>query len=317
PVAETETGIEKLNLRRSPMNGTHLMVIALGAAALLDLHAGTGSLLLVMMASAAQTPSAGFAGYEDLPGVRLWYTDSGGSGVPLVLLHANTGNADSWQYNIAGFVEAGYRVITFDRRGWGRSRANPGTGPQPGTIADDLHALMDHLGIERFHLVGVAGGGFAAYDYVLWHPERLRSMVVAASGGAIVDDELSKLREKTGLPGFKSWPPEFREVSMGYMATNPEGLKRWLEIHNNSRQKEAKAQPQRTTIRCDNLATIRVPTLLMPGDQDLQCPPWVMRRQLARIPGAEFIVLPEASHSINWEQPEAFNRHVLEFIRRH
>jgi pimeloyl-ACP methyl ester carboxylesterase len=51
-----------------------------------------------------------------------------------------------------------------------------------------------------------------------------------------------------------------------------------------------------------------VPTLLMPGDQDLQAPPWVMRRQLAHIPGAEFIVLPEASHSINWEQPEAFNR---------
>ena len=203
------------------MNGTHLMVIALGAAALLDLHAGTGSLLLVM-ASAAQIPSLGFAGYEDLPGVRLWYTDSGGSGVPLVLLHANTGNADSWQYNIAGFVEAGYRVITFDRRGWGRSRANPGTGPQPGTIADDLHALVDHLRIDRFHLVGVAGGGFAAYDYVLWHPERLRSMVVAASGGAIVDEELSKLREKTTLPGFRDWPPEFREVSMGYMATNPE-----------------------------------------------------------------------------------------------
>ena len=53
------------------------------------------------------------------------------------------------------------------------------------------------------------------------------------------------------------------------------------------------------------------------GDQDLQCPPWVMRRQLARIPGAEFIALPEASHSINWEQPEAVNRNVLEFIGRH
>ena len=267
--------------------------------------------------SAAQIPSSGFAGYEDLPGVRLWYTDSGGSGVPLVLLHANTGNADSWQYNIAGFVEAGYRVITFDRRGWGRSRANPGTGPQPGTIADDLHALMDHLGIERFHLVGVAGGGFAAYDYVLWHPERLRSMVVAASGGAIVDEELSELRQKTTLPGFRDWPPEFREVSMGYMATNPENLQRWLEIHHHSQQKGAPAQPQRTTITFEKLATIRVPTLLMPGDQDLQAPPWVMRRQLARIPGAEFIVLPEASHSINWEQPEAFNRAVLEFIRKH
>ena len=158
--------------------------------------AGADVVSVVMMASAAQTPSAGFAGYADLPGVRLWYTDSGDSGVPVILLHANTGNADSWQYNIPGFVEAGYRVITFDRRGWGRSRANPGSGPQPGTIANDLHALVEHLGLDRFHLVGVAGGGFAAYDYVLWHPERLRSMTVAASGGAIIDEELRQLRQK-------------------------------------------------------------------------------------------------------------------------
>jgi pimeloyl-ACP methyl ester carboxylesterase len=269
------------------------------------------------MATAPQTPIPRFAGYADLPGVRLWYTDSGGSGVPLLLLHANTGNADSWQYNIPGFVEAGYRVVAFDRRGWGRSTAKPDTGPQPGTIADDLHALVEHLGIERFHLVGVAGGGFAAYDYVLWHPQRLRSLVIAASGGAITDEELRKLREKTALPGFAKWPAEFREVSMGYMATNPEGLKRWLEIHHRSQQNGAPAQPQRSTITFEKLATIRVPTLLMPGDQDLQCPPWVMRRQLAHIHGAEFIVLPEAAHSINWEQPEAFNRNVLEFIRAH
>src|SRR5438034_7504866 len=173
------------------MNQTHLMVIGLTAAALLDLHAGAGSLFL-FMASAAQPSIPRFDGYADLPGLRLWYTDGGGSGVPLVLLHANTGTADSWQDNIPGLVEAGYRVITFDRRGWGRSRANPESGPQPGTIAEDLHALMEYLQIDRFHLVGVAGGGFAAYDYVLWHPERLRSLVVAARGGAIVDEELSK-----------------------------------------------------------------------------------------------------------------------------
>ena len=268
-----------------------------------------------MMATTAETQNRQFAGYADLPGARLWYTDSGGRGVPVVLLHANTGNADSWQYNIPGFVDAGYRVITFDRRGWGRSRANPSTGLQPGTLADDLHALVEHLGLERFHLVAVAGGGFAAYDYVLWHPERLRSLVIAASGGAITDEEMRKLREKTTLPGFSSWPAEFREVSMGYMATNPEGLQRWLEIHHHSRQKGAPAQPQRTTITYAKLETIRVPTLLMPGDQDLQTPPWVMRRQLAHIPGAKFIVLPEAAHSINWEQPEAFNRNVLEFIK--
>ncbi|HSQ11555.1 MAG TPA: alpha/beta hydrolase, partial [Candidatus Deferrimicrobium sp.] len=229
------------------MNGMHLMGFALVAAALLGVDAGEGWLFL-LMATAAQTSPRKFAGYADLPGVRLWYTDSGGNGVPLVLLHANTGNADGWQYNIPGFAAAGYRVIAFDRRGWGRSAANPATGPQPGTIADDLHALAEYLKLDRFHLVGVAGGGFAAYDYVLWHPERLRSLVVAASGGAIVDEELSQIREKTALPNFRSWPPEFREVSMGYMATNPEGLKLWLKIHDNSIQQGVAAQPQRQTI---------------------------------------------------------------------
>jgi pimeloyl-ACP methyl ester carboxylesterase len=297
------------------MNGSQLAVAVLVAAVFLGFDLSADSVVVVI---AAATPIATrFAGHADLPGVRLWYTDSGGSGVPVVLLHANTGNADSWQFNIPGIVDAGYRVVTFDRRGWGRSTANLNTGPQPGTIADDLHALAEYLKLDRFHVVAVAGGGFAAYDYVLWHSERVRSLVIAASGGAVVDDELRLLREKTALPGFSSWPAEFREVSMGYMATNAEGLKLWLAIHHNSRQKDAPVQPQRTTITFDKLATIRVPTLLMPGDQDLQCPPWVMRRQLAYIPGAKFVVLPEAAHSINWEQPEAFNRNVLEFIAAH
>jgi pimeloyl-ACP methyl ester carboxylesterase len=100
------------------------------------------------------------------------------------------------------------------------------------------------------------------------------------------------------------------------MALNPEGLERWLDIHHHSRQDGAPAQPLRTTITFAKLETIQVPTLLMPGDQDLQTPPWVMRQQLQHIPGAEFVVLPEAAHSINWEQPEAFNRAVLEFLGR-
>src|SRR5579875_1626960 len=88
--------------------------------------------------------------YVDLPGVRLWYTDSGGSGTPLVLLHANTGNTETWQYNTPAFAAAGYRVVAFDRRGWGRSTAEPATGPQPGSIAGDLDALAEHLHLDRF-----------------------------------------------------------------------------------------------------------------------------------------------------------------------
>ena len=263
-----------------------------------------------------QSPAT-FEGYAELPGVHLWYVDSGGGGVPIVLLHANTGNADSWAPNTPGLVAKGYRVIAFDRRGWGRSQADATTGPQPGTVAEDLDTLVGYLGLDRFHLVGIAGGGFVTYDYTLWRPERLRSVVVAASGGAIEDSELAALRTRTQLPGFRSWPAEFREVSPGYMAMNPEGLERWLEIHHRSQQEGAPSQPLRTGITFAKLETISVPTLLMPGDQDLQAPPWVMRRQAAHIPNVELVVVPEAAHSLNWEQPEAFNREVLNFVSRY
>ena len=59
--------------------------------------------------------------YAELPGVKLWFTDTGGTGTPVVLLHANTGTAASWEAQAQAFSRAGYRVIAFDRRGWGKS----------------------------------------------------------------------------------------------------------------------------------------------------------------------------------------------------
>ncbi|HEY3117822.1 MAG TPA: alpha/beta fold hydrolase, partial [Chloroflexota bacterium] len=160
---------------------------------------------------------------------------------------------------------------------------------------------------------------FVGYVCALQHPDRVRSLVVAASGGAgaIEDPDLADLRARTTLPGFRDFPPEFREVSPGYMATNPEGLKRWLEIHEHARQEGAPVQPLGTEITFAKLETIQVPTLLMPGDQDLTTPPWVMRRQAAHIPGVEFVVFPEGAHALNYEYPEAFNRELLSFISRH
>src|SRR6185295_10669771 len=77
------------------------------------------------------------------------FTDTGGNGVAVVLMHAATGSVLSWEHQTPAFVKAGYRVIAFDRRGWGKSPADPGS---PGTAADDLIALMDSLRIDRFHL---------------------------------------------------------------------------------------------------------------------------------------------------------------------
>ncbi len=254
--------------------------------------------------------------YANLPGVRLWYTDSSG-GTPIVLLHANTGNSDSWQYNVPAFVEAGYRVIAFDRRGWGRSVAEPDTGPQPGCIAEDLHALAGYLGLDRFHLVGVAGGGFAAFDYAIWHPERLRALVVAASTGMVQDPKLAEMTSRIRGPEFAALPDQFKEVSFSYMATNPEGLAQWLEIHARSRQPGAPAQPLRTDITFAKLETIELPTLLLPADKDLLAVPFIMQMQAEHLPQAELRLVRDTGHAINWEQPERFNQHVLDFLNKH
>ena len=96
------------------------------------------------------------------PGVHLLYTDTGGAGVPIVLMHAATGSVASWEHQTPVFVKAGYRVIAFDRRGWGGTTTDPNT--PMGTAADDLIALMDSLHVDRFHLVGTAAGGFVTID---------------------------------------------------------------------------------------------------------------------------------------------------------
>ena len=115
-------------------------------------------------------PSLAFAQkYADLPGVRIWYVDTGGSGVPVVFLHSNTGSSANWEHQIPVFTSTGYRFIAYDRRGWGKSVTQPGA--TSGTGADDLHALMKYLKIDRFHLVATAGGGFVALDYALSFPE--------------------------------------------------------------------------------------------------------------------------------------------------
>src|SRR5580692_11874361 len=114
--------------------------------------------------------------YANLPGVKLWFIDTGGTGVPVVLLHPNTGTVEIWEPQIDVFAAAGYRVIAFDRKGWGKSIADPASGPQPGSVAGDLDALVTHLKLGKFYLLGVAGGGFAALDYAAWHQEHVRGL---------------------------------------------------------------------------------------------------------------------------------------------
>src|ERR1700730_8175511 len=166
--------------------------------------------------------------YAELPGARIFYTDTGGSGVPVVFLHAATGSSRVWEYQIPAFTAAGFRFIAFDRRGWGRTVVDP-KGPQPGTAADDLLGLMDHLGIARFHLAGTAAGGFVALDFAASFPQRLRSLVVANSIGGVQDEDFVAMGRRLRPSQFDALPPEFRELGPSYRAGNPEGTERWKE----------------------------------------------------------------------------------------
>jgi pimeloyl-ACP methyl ester carboxylesterase len=250
-----------------------------------------------------------------LPGVRLWFTDTGGSGEPIVLMHANTGTSEIWEPQVEAFSKAGYRVITFDRRGWGRSQADAATGPQPGHTSDDLHALADFLSLGRFHLVGVAGGGFIAVDYAAWHPERLSSLIVGASTGAVSDKAVQDVIARIEIPGIRALPGHFREVGASYRATNPEGTSRWLQIEEHARQANAPTQPLRSPNTFAKLETITTRTLVVTADADLLAPPALMKMWARHVKDAQWAAVSDAGHAIAWEQPAVFNDIVLKFLK--
>ena len=272
-----------------------------------------GCVSLAMQAAAGTQPG----GYADLPGVKLWFTDTGGDGVPIVLLHANTGTSESWEAQAAAFAGRGYRVIAFDRRGWGRSLADSATGLQPGSVAGDLDALADHLKLGKFHLVGVAGGGFVAIDYAAWRPERLRSLVVAASTGQFSEQEMRDITARIEIPELRKQGAVYREVGPSYRGANPDGAKRWIEIEERARQPGAPAQPLRTPNTFAKLATFTLPVLVIAADADLLAPPALMRTWAAHLKSYEWATVPDSGHAISWEHPDVFNESVLAFAKRY
>ncbi|WP_158924869.1 alpha/beta fold hydrolase [Acidisphaera sp. S103] len=273
-------------------------------------------LLLAVMAAVSPAWAVEARGsLASLPGVKLWYTDTGGQGVPIVLLHANTGTSAVWAKQNEAFAQAGYRVIAFDRRGWGKSVADPASGPQSGSIAGDLDALVTYLKLGKFYLLGVAGGGFAALDYAAWHQEHLRGLIVAASTGLFSEPVMTDFTKRIAIPGLEKLPGEYIELGLSYRGADPEGTARWNEIEANARQPGAPAQPLRTPNTFAKVETIEVPTLVVVADADLYAPQALMRVWAGHIKHHEWVVIDDAGHSVAWEKPEAFNAAVLRFLR--
>jgi pimeloyl-ACP methyl ester carboxylesterase len=179
--------------------------------------------------------------------------------------------------------------------------------------------LVDHLNLDRFHLATTAAGGIGGLEYVMEDPERVRSLVVADSIGGVQDPEYLEVQHRLRPAEIQALPWELRELSAGYRGINPEGTQRWLAIERASRPQGAQGpgQQPRNPMTFVRLETIRVPTLVLVGEADLLSPPALMRLLAAHIPHCQFGTVPEAGHAAHWEQPEVWNRLVLEFIGRH
>src|SRR4051812_12499032 len=118
-------------------------------------------------------------GMAEIPGAKLGYWDTGGSGYPIVLLHPASGSALTWLYQQPAFASAGYRVIAYSRRNHYNSDSAP--VENPGTASADLDHFSQLLGLEKFHVVSSAAGGSIATDYALSHPERLLSLTISSN----------------------------------------------------------------------------------------------------------------------------------------
>ena len=265
------------------------------------------------------TPESGFA---EVNGASLYY-ETLGEGEPLALMHAGIADGRMWDEQFEAFAEH-YRVIRYDRRGFGRSAMVDG----PYSHHDDLGGLLDHLGIERASFVGCSMGGGAAVDFALRHPERVRALVLVGSAVSGVEsdeappeewDELvaadeagdlervSELEVRIWVDGPHRGPEEVdpavrdlvREMNLIALKNEDSGL-----------GEERPPDPP----AAKRLADIQAPTLLVVGDLDR--PEIGARADLLErsIPHATKVIIPGTAHIPNMEKPGEFNRMVLWFL---
>jgi pimeloyl-ACP methyl ester carboxylesterase len=256
-------------------------------------------------------------GAIDVGGGSLPYWDTGGTGAPVILLHPFAGSLESWPEQQSAFAAAGLRVIAYSRRGVGSKK------PITTAVnhAEDLERVLEALGIQHAHLVGVAGGATVAADFMISHPERVASAVFACSLISYQDPLLLAAR-KAANPVFSPEkgprPPAAElELSKAYRDSNPEGTQRWEEIRQRAQSAGLAPRVQTNEVTLDALAATRVPILLIAGEHDRLLTPQLLQAIAERLPNAEPHVIGNAGHQAHWEQPEAFNALVLDFVRRH
>jgi pimeloyl-ACP methyl ester carboxylesterase len=146
-------------------------------------------------------------GMAQIPDTRLWYWDTGGQGVPIVLLHPATGSALIWGYQQPVFAKAGYRVIAYSRRGYYNSA--PFDPNNPGIGSEDLRHLTDVLGLKRFHVLASAAGGSIASDFAFSYQDRLLSLTISSNSFGVREGEIAKVAASIRPKALSNCHPNF------------------------------------------------------------------------------------------------------------
>ena len=267
-----------------------------------------------------------FATTDD--GVKLYYEETG-RGAPIVFVHEFAADYRSWEMQMRHFGQR-YRCITYSARGYPPSEVpeKPASYSQ-NRATDDILAVMDHLKIEKAHVVGLSMGGFATLHFGLRHPTRALSLVVAGCGYGAEREQQARFRSEVEVvsktllaEGMQKFAEKYAygPTRVQFENKDPRGFaqfKKELGEHSalGSANTQLGVQGQRPSLYdlVDGMRKMTTPTLVLTGDEDWPCltPSVLMKRE---IPTAALAVMPNCGHTINLEDPDLFNRIVGEFI---
>ena len=261
-------------------------------------------------------------------GIELNYKlDGDGNGdadETIVLVNGLADDLETWVLQMDDFLAAGFRVLRFDNRGIGSS-SKPAGPYSSRMLADDAKALVDHLGISGFHLMGISMGGMIAQEYALAYPDDLRTVTFActyAAPGPFCSRMFGMWADLAPVLGV---PFVMRDVTL-WAFTMPFFEERGAELAEFETAMRYMDQPvhaylaQLAVIQdhdtTDRLGQISAPALVLAGADDILIPVALSRQIHDAIPGSEWATT-KGGHACVWEHPAEFNRCYLDFISQH
>lgn len=260
------------------------------------------------------------------PGVTLSCDDLGSpAGVPVLLIHGHPFNRSMWRPQVEALVDAGYRVIVPDLRGYGESTVVPGK-TLLSDFARDLAELLDRLGVERAVVAGLSMGGQIAMEMQRSHPGRVAALVLADTSPAAETEEGRAFRNALadrlpaeGMDGYATQVID-RMIAPHHVTGLPEVAGHVLGMMRGTDPAGAAAALRGRAERPDyrpTLEAVRVPTLVMVGADDTYTPVEEARLIHGLVTGSSLDVIDDAAHLPNLEQPERFNAALLAFLDAH